>query len=97
MEQQQPMKARGSRLEVFQGIARRTTGGLTKDDLFQRDGLVLSKRASESSKRVMASRKQPVSVKKLTKEYEEKITIEEPPTDEPTTNKPKRKRKAKKQ
>ena len=96
MEQQQPMKARGSRLEVFQGIARRTTGGLTKDDLFQRDGLVLSKRASESSKRVMASRKQPVSVKKLTKEYEQKIIVE-PPTDEPTTNKPKRKRKAKKQ
>jgi hypothetical protein len=38
------MKATGSRAEVFHGTAKKTTGGLTKDDLFMgKDGHIKSK------------------------------------------------------
>ena len=47
-------KKRGTRVEVWHGEALRTNGGLTKEDLFQKkNGHVVSKRASEASKKKM--------------------------------------------
>ena len=44
-------KKRGTRMEVWLGIADKTAGGLTKADLFEgRSGAIISKRASEASK-----------------------------------------------
>ena len=46
------MKGVGSRAEVFHGTAKKTAGGLTKDQLFRgKDGRIKSKRASALAKR----------------------------------------------
>ena len=46
------MKTVGSRAEVWHGNAKRTSGGLTKADLFQgRDGRIKSKKASKLAKK----------------------------------------------
>lgn len=46
------VKRIGSRAEVFNGTARMTSGGLTKDDLVQReDGTYMSIRASNARKK----------------------------------------------
>lgn len=43
--------ARGSRAQVYHGTARRTSGGLTKDDLIQnKRGRIVSKKMSERAK-----------------------------------------------
>ena len=45
---QEKLKARGTRQEVFAGLAKRTGGGLTKDDLKENSKKqVVSKRASD--------------------------------------------------
>jgi len=44
------IKTRGTRQEVFEGLAKRTPGGLTKDDLFENKGRLVSKKASEKAK-----------------------------------------------
>ena len=45
------MNARGSREEVWEGKARRTAGGLCKDDLVKNmAGKIVSKRQSETAK-----------------------------------------------
>jgi hypothetical protein len=44
------MKTFGSRAEVFHGTAEKTTGGLTKSDLFQdKYGVIKSKSASKAA------------------------------------------------
>ena len=44
------MKTFGSRAEVFHGAAEKTTGGLTKSDLFQNKyGEITSKKASKAA------------------------------------------------
>lgn len=74
------IKARGSRLEVYQGLARQTTGGLKIDDLFERNGNIVSKKASECSRNLMMNRKgkddEKVSVKKAVRTYEKKVKDE---------------------
>ena len=46
------MKSVGSRAEVFHGTAKKTAGGLTKNDLFRgKDGRIKSKRASALAKK----------------------------------------------
>jgi hypothetical protein len=44
------IKTRGTRQEVFEGLAKKTPGGLTKDDLFENKGRLVSKKASEKAK-----------------------------------------------
>ena len=41
----------GTRAQVWHGTADRTSGGLTKTDLFMKNGRIKSKRASRSSKK----------------------------------------------
>ena len=51
MNAQQRIKARGSREEVWAGQARRTSGGLTKDDIMMNArGKLVSKKQSDSAK-----------------------------------------------
>ena len=51
MDAQQRIKARGSREEVWAGQARRTSGGLTKDDIIMNArGKLVSKKQSDSAK-----------------------------------------------
>ncbi len=45
------MKTVGSRAQVWHGTAKKTSGGLTKKDLFKRKGRIKSKRASKKAKR----------------------------------------------
>lgn len=45
------MKTVGSRAQVWNGNAKKTSGGLTKKDLFKKKGRIRSKRASKSAKR----------------------------------------------
>ena len=46
------MKARGTKKEVYEGLARKTGGGLTKEDLMLNSaGRVVSKKASASAKK----------------------------------------------
>ena len=45
------MKAYGSRAEVWHLNARKTRGGLKRDDLFMKNGRIKSKRASRRAKR----------------------------------------------
>lgn len=47
----------GTREEVFQGYALMTSGKLTKDDIVERNGRLVSKRASETSKLRMNERR----------------------------------------
>tara|TARA_B100001094_G_scaffold297459_1_gene320585 strand:- start:89 stop:334 length:246 start_codon:yes stop_codon:yes gene_type:complete len=44
------MKTIGSRAEVWHGNAKKTSGGLTKSDLFKKKGRIRSKRASKKAK-----------------------------------------------
>ena len=41
----------GTRAQVWHGTADRTSGGLTKNDLFMKNGRLRSKRASRSAKK----------------------------------------------
>ena len=45
------MKTVGSRAQVWNGNAMKTSGGLTKKDLFKKKGRIRSRRASRSAKR----------------------------------------------
>ena len=45
------MKTTGSRAEVWHGNAKKTRGGLTRKDLFMKNGRIKSKRASKRAKR----------------------------------------------
>ena len=45
------MKKRGSRSEVWNSKAQKTAGGLTKADLFERNGKIISKKCSELAKK----------------------------------------------
>ena len=45
------MKTIGSRAQVWNGNAKKTSGGLTKKDLFKKKGRIRSKRASKSAKK----------------------------------------------
>ena len=45
------MKKRGTRLEVWNSKAEKTAGGLSKDDLFERNGRIISKKCSELGKK----------------------------------------------
>jgi hypothetical protein len=45
------MKTVGSRAQVWNGNAMKTSGGLTKKDLFKKKGRIRSKRASKSAKK----------------------------------------------
>ena len=45
------MKTVGSRAQVWHGTAKKTSGGLTKKDLFKRKGRIKSKRASKKAKK----------------------------------------------
>ena len=44
------MKTIGSRAEVWHGNAKKTSGGLTKGNLFKKQGRIKSKRASKKAK-----------------------------------------------
>ena len=41
----------GSRAQVWNGNAKKTSGGLTKKDLFRKNGRIRSKKASQKAKR----------------------------------------------
>ena len=41
----------GSRAQVFNGNAKKTRGGLTKKDLFRKNGRIKSRKASKKAKR----------------------------------------------
>lgn len=60
--QQQPapaMKARGTRAEVWNGTARKTSGGLTKEDLIMNPrGVIVSKKQSDRAKLAYPAMKQ---------------------------------------
>tara|TARA_B100001115_G_C15513489_1_gene243373 strand:+ start:91 stop:363 length:273 start_codon:yes stop_codon:yes gene_type:complete len=45
------MKTNGSRREVWNGNAKKTSGGLTKKDLFKKNGRIKSRRASKKAKK----------------------------------------------
>jgi len=45
------MQTVGSRAQVWHGTAKKTSGGLTKQNLFKKKGRIRSKRASTSAKR----------------------------------------------
>ena len=45
------MQTVGSRAQVWNGNAKKTSGGLTKQNLFKKKGRIRSKRASTSAKR----------------------------------------------
>ena len=45
------MQTVGSRAQVWHGTAKKTSGGLTKQNLFKKNGRIRSKRASTSAKR----------------------------------------------
>ena len=45
------MKTVGTRAQVWHGNAKKTSGGLTKKDLFKRKGRIKSKRASKKAKK----------------------------------------------
>lgn len=45
------MKTIGTRAQVWHGTATKTSGGLTKKDLFHKNGRIRSKRASRSAKK----------------------------------------------
>ena len=45
------MKTVGTRAQVWHGTAMKTSGGLTKKDLFMKKGRIRSKRASRSAKK----------------------------------------------
>ena len=45
------MQTVGSRAQVWHGTAKKTSGGLTKKDLFKKKGRIRSKRASRNAKR----------------------------------------------
>ena len=48
---EKPIKARGTRKEVWEGTAMHTGGGLSKDDLFlNKTGKIVSRRQSEVAK-----------------------------------------------
>lgn len=47
----------GTRQEVFEGYALMTSGKLTRDDIIERNGKLVSKRASETSKLRMTERR----------------------------------------
>ena len=65
------VKRVGNRVEVWEGIALRTGGGLTKKDLFRTGhGQIKSKRASAASKRTM-------NINKVNKAYRHKEEEEE--------------------
>lgn len=41
----------GSRAQVFHGTAKHTSGGLKQDDLFRKNGRIVSKKASAAAKK----------------------------------------------
>jgi len=41
----------GSRAQVMHGTAKKTSGGLTKDDLMMKNGRIVSRKASRAAKR----------------------------------------------
>ena len=41
----------GSRAQVMHGTAKRTSGGLTKDDLMMKNGRIVSRKASNAAKK----------------------------------------------
>ena len=45
------MKTVGSRAQVWNGNAKKTSGGLTKKDLFKKKGRIRSKKASKKAKK----------------------------------------------
>jgi hypothetical protein len=45
------MQTVGSRAQVWNGNAKKTSGGLTKKDLFRKKGRIRSKKASQKAKR----------------------------------------------
>ena len=49
------VKAKGSREEVWNGLAKHTSGGLTKDDLFMDGNKIKSKRKRAQSKSATAN------------------------------------------
>ena len=81
------IKTRGTRQEVFEGLAKRTPGGLTKDDLFENKGRLVSKKASEKARTNFLTKVAPKAteitdnrivkgkVKDMAKSYENKIRI----------------------
>ena len=82
---QKRVKAVGSRQQVWDGDARKTSGNLTKADLFlcSRTGAVKSIKASQQSKDVMASRKalndsKPEPVAARVKKIEQVLQEDEP-------------------
>ena len=58
------MKATGSRAEVWHKNARKTRGGLKRDDLFMKNGRIKSKRASRRAKRTNQLKKSGWTYKK---------------------------------
>jgi hypothetical protein len=47
------MKTIGSRAEVFHGVAKKTSGGLKKSDLFKKKGRIISRRKSAAGKKAI--------------------------------------------
>lgn len=75
-DQQEKVKARGTREQVFSGFAKRTSGGLTKDDLIQKpDGSIISKKASEASKLKFQNRSK-TNVPELVEAYNKMVVDE---------------------
>lgn len=58
------MSGIGSRAEVFHGNAHHTSGGLTKGDLMQKDGRIISKAQSAAAKANPALKAWRAAVKK---------------------------------
>lgn len=47
------MKTIGTRVEVYRGKAKKTSGGMTKKDIIKRKGRYISKKASTRAKKMM--------------------------------------------
>ena len=72
------IKARGTREEVFNGIAKRTSGGMTKNDIMQKGCKFVSIKSSEAAKKNAMNnlpnlKSKAVSVKKEVEKIESKV------------------------
>lgn len=86
--QVQPVKIKklGTRQEVWDGLAQMTVGKLTKDQLFENKGRLVSKKASEVNKQLALNRKNsklPVPVKEQVNKYESTVVSKEQPKPKP--------------
>ena len=81
------VKRYGTRADVFEGLAEKTRGGLTRDDLvLSKTGKIVSKKKSEAARAAYEK----FGFAKRTKE---KVDEEEKPEPEPKKKRRKRKRK----